>query len=166
VTPAGRLRAAADTIDHTANAATPGPWESDGSGVWVTDRLDSDHLAQPGADAEVAGCYADRCEADTAHVALWDPPTALLTARMLRTIAGYVDEADRLGLSVVEGDLTGSALELADAILTDAWIQSDAPLQLPTFDRNTQTREHPHHADPCPQLCPLCDGIIAAQDHT
>jgi hypothetical protein len=115
VTPAGRLRAAADTIDHTAGDVArtyPGRWEPTPTGsawaVIVPDR--------PGASRVAACNWSVAAE----HVALWDPPTAHHAATLLRTIAGYVDEADRLGLSVVEGDLTTTALALADAILTGA----------------------------------------------
>jgi hypothetical protein len=126
VTPARRLRAAADTIDHTANAATGGPWFTDGAGIYD---------GPPDADiaTEVAVCYAtgtepdgsaDHSYADAAHVALWDPPTTRHAATLLRTIAGYVEEADRLGLSVTQGELTTCALAFADDILTDAGVDA------------------------------------------
>jgi hypothetical protein len=95
------------------------------------------------------------------------------------TRAGVTTRADRLAtLSrltcrdiTTSNDLTTAEASmtldyLRDSALDAAWINGDAPLQLPAFDRNTQVRERPHHADTCPHMCPVCDGIIAAQDHT
>jgi hypothetical protein len=117
VTPAGRLRAAANTIEGRAHLASPGPWYAEAAENDDTHRVRASYTNGGRAWFTAAeGCT----HMDAAHIALWDPPTTRYAATLLRTIAGYVDEADRLGLTVVEGDLTTSALALADAILTEA----------------------------------------------
>jgi hypothetical protein len=106
-------------------------------------------------------------------------PTQLRAIHAAFTHAGVTTRTDRLTtLSrltcrdiTTSNDLTTTEASMTLDYLTtterdNAWVTNDAALQLPTFDRNTQTREHPRHADTCPTLCPLCDGIIAAQDHT
>lgn len=71
------LTAAAERIRQLAEAATPGDWCADGtdiyanfvSGAWVGETLDIDDAAKG--------------EANTAHIVLFDPPTALLVAELL-----------------------------------------------------------------------------------
>jgi hypothetical protein len=97
-------------------------------------------------------------------------------AAFTRTKATRGDRLRILSRLTCRDVTTSNDLTTAEASMTldyltataadDAWVNGDAPLQLPTFDRNTQVREHPRHADTCPHVCPLCDGIIAAQDHT
>jgi hypothetical protein len=116
VTAADRLRAAADTIERTATAATRGTWFADCSGVY------DGPPGSPDAVTEVAVCYDtgeaadgsdDRSYADAAHVALWDPPTALLVAASLRETAERGDL--RPGFT-----LGGAAAAFVDAILAEA----------------------------------------------
>lgn len=114
MTPAQRLTTAADTIERTAQAAGdavgPDPWQVAFSGVG----------AGYGVDNGTANVGDDMTEETAGHVALWDPPTAQLAATLLRTLAGYVTEAERLGLTVDHGPLTTAALNLADHINTQA----------------------------------------------
>jgi hypothetical protein len=128
VTPAERLRAAADTIERTANNATPGPW---GVGNGSTVAADVKQLSRGvfscrytvtdldsgfnyGEDPEDDGWRENGAgpEDDAAHVALWDPPTALLVAAWLRFTA---DEMGTLVYIPAAGD--AEAVALADAIL-------------------------------------------------
>jgi hypothetical protein len=88
MTPAERLRAAADTIERTANA---------------TD-LDRD-------DWQVETALLIEDDEVRAHVNLWDPPTALLVAPMLQFEAHVAETA---GMAYTDS----YALELADHILT------------------------------------------------
>lgn len=105
MTPAERLRAAADTIERTANDATPGPWGI-GNGSTVASEVeqlsrgsfscrytitDLDSGFNYGEDPEDDGWRENGAgpEDDAAHVALWDPPTALLAAALLREVAHW-----------------------------------------------------------------------------
>jgi hypothetical protein len=112
---ADRLRQAAQKIRETAKAATPGPWGHDDTGVYVTDRLDPEGLAQPDADAEVAQCYSMHQEADAALIALMaSPPVALAVADSLDDAA---TDLDRLSPGWKPRE---STLRLVDLILGGA----------------------------------------------
>jgi hypothetical protein len=111
MTTADRLHQAATKIRGTASAAAPGPWTHDDTGVWVTDRLDADGLAQPAADAEVAGCYGSRQEHDAAYIALMSPPVALAVADWLDATAA--DKTAGLGC------IHPRAIDLTNLILGD-----------------------------------------------
>lgn len=89
MTPAERLRAAANYIERTAARCNDGV-------DWYT--------------AQELNVILGR---DGAHVALWDPPTALLLVPLLRSEA---EAAFVLELQAADSDL----LALADAILTKA----------------------------------------------
>ena len=109
VTPAERLRAAADTIERTANGTTSGEWGTDGDFVWS---------ATPGTGYSEDITGAGMNPSDAAHVALWDPPTALLAVRWLRTTALYLETANHLGSTADHDDITLVAAAFADRILT------------------------------------------------
>lgn len=87
VTPAERLRAAADTIERTARATDLDP-----------------------EDWQISTALTIEDDAARAHVNLWDPPTALLAAPILRFEA---DVAETAGMAYTDS----YALAFADRIL-------------------------------------------------
>jgi hypothetical protein len=116
MTPAERLRAAADTIERTANAATPGPWgENTGRpnryGAIISHDAPCDDDEREGYGGALIG--ESMLTGNRAHVALWDPPTALLAAEILRTMADRVEQ-----LAPVHVGNPDAALAFADRILT------------------------------------------------
>lgn len=81
MTPAERLRAAADLIERTGTAATPGPWIADGAGVYLTDDRGS-------FVADTCGSHpAQDAKADAAWIALVGPDLAPALAAWLRGTA-------------------------------------------------------------------------------
>lgn len=101
MTPAQKLRAAADTIERTATAATRGHWTwSEHHGRDIADegwsQVDINSTALPRMGIVASTCYpggpdTDDPQADAAHIALWGPPTALLVARLAREVAETLD---------------------------------------------------------------------------
>jgi hypothetical protein len=100
MTPAERLRAAADTIERTATAATSGAWRTTGEL----------HEPQVWSDEALETICDTATVQDAAHVALWDPPTALLIAASFRETARRADTLPRF-------TLTGTAAAVVDAII-------------------------------------------------
>jgi hypothetical protein len=116
MTPAERLRAAADTIERAANAATPGPWGENTSrpnryGAIISHDAPCDDDEREGYGGALIG--ESMLTGNRAHVALWDPPTALLAAAVLAQAA----DGFTAGLRMPD-----AVFDLADRILTGgAW---------------------------------------------
>jgi hypothetical protein len=119
--PAERLRAAADTIERTATVdVTPGPWTVTEKHGWdATDegwsliKVTAEDGTEVAATAYPGGSEdAVDAQADAAHIALWDPPTARLVADLMRDALPYASTAHPEEYSIY---LHASAL--ADAIL-------------------------------------------------
>jgi hypothetical protein len=107
MTPAERLRAAADTIEERANTATAamgdGSWRVELTGDGYGTQNAEGYLTASGMAEEVAE-----------HVALWDPPTALLLVPLLRKTAHNLDNTPGYHLAeevdaFVDAILTGGA---------------------------------------------------------
>ncbi|MBN0040233.1 hypothetical protein JN535_08660 [Cellulosimicrobium cellulans] len=71
------LRRAAAKIRDTAQAATPGPWEQEGSSIAAGEFIILDALPDGGT-----GTWTKQT-ADAAHVAMWSPLVAELVAQWL-----------------------------------------------------------------------------------
>lgn len=82
MSPTDELRAAAARIRDTAGAATFGSWT-------VNDETYAEYISAADGTAVVSGGrWGDEAPvfnetADAIHIALWDPPTALLVAALL-----------------------------------------------------------------------------------
>lgn len=88
MSPADELRKAAQHIRDVAGKAQPGPWWHEYPGSYIVH----------GTEQTVA--EAVYIAADGAHIALWDPPTALLVAAVIEDEAA---EMDRMAKESVYG---------------------------------------------------------------
>lgn len=109
MTPAERLRAAAEKIRETAQAAPPAPWRA------VTFSTVPPHVKREWHDEQGRRCQklvTDRVDGGEAaeHIALWSPPVALLVAKVLDQ---HAEEHGIYDCQWVDCD----ALALADLIL-------------------------------------------------
>lgn len=119
MTPAERLRAAADTIERTANNATPGPWgENTGApnryGAVISHDAPCDDDEREGYGGALIG--ESMLSGNRAQVSLWDPPTARLAAMIFREEASFSENAKR--------SPNPRVTDLADAILARAEVSS------------------------------------------
>lgn len=120
MTPAERLRAAAEKIRETAKAAAR--WE----GYWEVDenhpaRVIEDKNGNGWDDALIAKCvdYGDNENGieQARHIALWSPPVALAVADWLDNEALVIGDLETGTSSTVGWVAVGPAVALADLIL-------------------------------------------------
>jgi hypothetical protein len=103
MTPAERLRAAADTIERKATDAAGAM----GEGRWTVELTGDGYATRSGEGYLTADAMAEEV---AEHVAMWDPPTALLLAQQLRESADQVE--------VLRSELTPTFEAFLDRILT------------------------------------------------
>lgn len=109
--PAERLRLAADRLERTAVAATPGPWVSERA-TWAHENVRG-HVAAPKLVSETREGVAHATEADADWIALASPALAPPLVAWLRSMAIPWHEY----LGEVPNTPRAHALALADVIL-------------------------------------------------